>query len=54
MYVWFISLSKSPEFPEVELKLDSHANMFGVSDGSDALQDDRLKNDHLIGVTLPR
>ena len=37
----------------VELELDSRTNIFGASDRLDALQDDRLKNNHLPGVPLP-
>ena len=39
---------------EVESELNLLVNIFGTSDGSDALQDDWLKNDHLIGVPLLR
>ena len=39
--------------PEVELELDLRVNIFFTSDESDALQDNRLKNDHPLGVTLP-
>ena len=35
-----------------KLKLDLRANMFDGIKGLGALQDDRLKNDHLIGVPL--
>ena len=46
-------LVKRDPVPSVESKLDSRANMFGIINGLGALQDDRLKNDHPIGVPLP-
>ena len=37
----------------VESGLDSRGNIFGTSNDSDALHDNRLKNDHPIGVPFP-
>ena len=37
-----------------ELGLNLRANIFGVSHKSDALQDNRLKNDHPFGVPFLR
>ena len=39
--------------PEVELEIDLRANIFGVSDRLDTLQDDKLKNDHPLNIPLP-
>ena len=46
-------LVKHTTIPSAELELDSRVRIFGTSDELDVLQDDRLKNDHPLGVTLP-
>ena len=42
----FHKLFKHTTIPEVEAELDLCAHIFGVINGSEALQDDRLKSDH--------
>ena len=39
--------------PEVKLKLDLRANIFGVVNGLGVFQDNLLKNSHLLIVPLP-
>ena len=43
---------KYATIPEVKSKLDLRSNMFGVMNGLGALQDEQLKNNHLLGVPL--
>ena len=38
---------------EEESELNLRANIFGTSNESDALLDNQLKNNHLLGVPLP-
>ena len=45
---------KGTTITAVDPEIDSHANIFGTSDESDTFQDNRLKKNHLLGVTLPR
>ena len=44
---------KCTTIPGVKSELESRANIFGASDESDMLQDNRLKNDHPLGVPFP-
>ena len=44
---------KRTTIPGVESGLDLRVNIFGASDESEALQDNRLKNDHPLGVPFP-
>ena len=44
---------KRTAIPEVGSELDSRANIFGASDKLDAFQDNLLKIDHPLRVTLP-
>ena len=44
---------KCTTIPGVESGLDLRVNIFGASDESEALQDNRLKNDHPLGVPFP-
>ena len=44
---------KRTTITEVKSEINLRANIFGASDKSDALQDDWLKNDHPLGITLP-
>ena len=45
---------KRTMIPEVKPELDLRANISGASDELEALQDNRLKNDHPLGILLPR
>ena len=37
-----------------QVSINSRVDIFGASDESDAFQNNRLKNDHPIGVPFPR
>ena len=41
---------KRTTIPGAESELNLHENIFGASDESDALQNNRLKKDHPLGV----
>ena len=43
---------KRSAVPRVDFRINSRANIFGVSYESDALQNNYLKNDHTLGIPL--
>ena len=43
---------KCTMIPDVDSEINLHANIFGISDGSDALHDNQLKNNHPLVIPL--
>ena len=49
----FHEFIKYATIPAVDLKLYARTNIFFVINGLVALQDEKMENYHLLGVTLP-